>query len=158
MRRRTSLPPLTVRHTNHPKRIRPRPSPAAPGPGHSWVEVRPTARGVRSWPSDQPRQPACSGIGRKYKSTAVPTARSSLAPGLMCPPQASVKVEAPPNQGKEQSDENASIPHRTRKFAIPQRAGRSAHAPAADFDLELIDSRTLDGNIQELVYRPTLHA
>jgi dihydrofolate reductase len=29
---------------------------------------------------------------------------------------------------------------------------------AADFDLELIDSRTLDGNIQELVYRPTLHA
>ena len=28
---------------------------------------------------------------------------------------------------------------------------------AADFDLELIDSRTLDGNIQELIYRPTLH-
>lgn len=29
---------------------------------------------------------------------------------------------------------------------------------AADFDLELIESRTLDGDIQELVYRPTLHA
>jgi dihydrofolate reductase len=29
---------------------------------------------------------------------------------------------------------------------------------AADFDLELIESRTLDGRIQELVYRPTLHA
>lgn len=29
---------------------------------------------------------------------------------------------------------------------------------AADFDLELIASRTLDGDIQELVYRPTLHA
>ena len=29
---------------------------------------------------------------------------------------------------------------------------------AADFDLELIESRTLDGAIQELVYRPTLHA
>lgn len=29
---------------------------------------------------------------------------------------------------------------------------------AADFDLELIESRTLDGTIQELVYRPTLHA
>jgi dihydrofolate reductase len=29
---------------------------------------------------------------------------------------------------------------------------------AADFDLKLIDSRTLDGNIQELIYRPTLHA
>ena len=27
-----------------------------------------------------------------------------------------------------------------------------------DFDLELIESRTLDGNIQELIYRPTLHA
>jgi hypothetical protein len=28
---------------------------------------------------------------------------------------------------------------------------------AADFDLELIESRTFDGHIQELVYRPTLH-
>jgi len=28
---------------------------------------------------------------------------------------------------------------------------------AADFDLELIESRTLDGHTQELVYRPTLH-
>ena len=28
---------------------------------------------------------------------------------------------------------------------------------AADFDLELIEQRTLDGKIQELSYRPTLH-
>jgi len=28
---------------------------------------------------------------------------------------------------------------------------------AADFDLELLESRTLDGNIQEFTYRPTLH-
>jgi dihydrofolate reductase len=28
---------------------------------------------------------------------------------------------------------------------------------AADFDLELMESRTLDGHIEELVYRPTLH-
>ncbi|MGW8729472.1 dihydrofolate reductase family protein [Streptomyces sp. NPDC055808] len=28
---------------------------------------------------------------------------------------------------------------------------------AADFDLELLESRTLDGDIQELIYRPTLH-
>jgi hypothetical protein len=28
---------------------------------------------------------------------------------------------------------------------------------AADFDLELIESRTLDGDIQELIYRPTIH-
>jgi dihydrofolate reductase len=30
-------------------------------------------------------------------------------------------------------------------------------AGAADFDLELIECRTLDGHIQELIYRPTLH-
>ncbi len=30
-------------------------------------------------------------------------------------------------------------------------------AGAGDFDLELIESRTLDGHIQELIYRPTLH-
>src|ERR687895_735553 len=28
---------------------------------------------------------------------------------------------------------------------------------AADFDLELIEQRTLDGHTQELIYRPTLH-
>jgi dihydrofolate reductase len=28
---------------------------------------------------------------------------------------------------------------------------------AADFDLELVEHRTLDGHIQELVYQPTLH-
>jgi dihydrofolate reductase len=28
---------------------------------------------------------------------------------------------------------------------------------AADFDLELVENRTLDGHIQQLVYRPTLH-
>ena len=30
-------------------------------------------------------------------------------------------------------------------------------AGAADFDLELIETRTLDHNIQELIYRPSLH-
>jgi len=30
-------------------------------------------------------------------------------------------------------------------------------AGAADFDLELLETRTLDGRIQELIYRPTLH-
>ena len=28
---------------------------------------------------------------------------------------------------------------------------------AQDFDLELLEHRTLDGHIQELIYRPTLH-
>jgi len=30
-------------------------------------------------------------------------------------------------------------------------------AGAADFDLELVEHRTLDGHTQELIYRPTLH-
>ncbi|MGW0251366.1 dihydrofolate reductase family protein [Nocardia goodfellowii] len=44
---------------------------------------------------------------------------------------------------------------------FPVITGRSGLEPifegAADFDLELIEHRTLDGDIQELVYRPTLH-
>jgi dihydrofolate reductase len=44
---------------------------------------------------------------------------------------------------------------------FPVITGRSGTEPVfggeADFDLELIESRTLDGHIQELVYRPTLH-
>jgi dihydrofolate reductase len=41
---------------------------------------------------------------------------------------------------------------------ITGKTGSSAiFRDAADFDLELIENRTLDGNIQELVYRPTLH-
>jgi dihydrofolate reductase len=44
---------------------------------------------------------------------------------------------------------------------FPVLTGRTGQAPifqgAADFDLELIESRTLDGHTQELIYRPTLH-
>jgi hypothetical protein len=40
-------------------------------------------------------------------------------------------------------------------------SGRTGTDPifhgAADFDLELLQSHTLDGHIQELIYRPTLH-
>jgi dihydrofolate reductase len=38
-----------------------------------------------------------------------------------------------------------------------QNGSDAIFAGAADFDLELIESRTLDRNIQELTYRPTLH-
>jgi hypothetical protein len=38
-----------------------------------------------------------------------------------------------------------------------QTGGDPIFAGAADFDLELVDTRTLDRNIQELIYRPTLH-
>ena len=44
---------------------------------------------------------------------------------------------------------------------FPVITGQNGQEPifqgAADFDLELIESRTLDRNIQELIYRPTLH-
>jgi dihydrofolate reductase len=41
---------------------------------------------------------------------------------------------------------------------VTGRTGADAiFAGAADFDLELLEHRTLDGHIQELVYRPTLH-
>ena len=44
---------------------------------------------------------------------------------------------------------------------FPVISGRTGTHPifegAADFDLELAESRTFDGHIQELVYRPTLH-
>ncbi|MCD0445755.1 dihydrofolate reductase family protein [Glycomyces sp. A-F 0318] len=45
---------------------------------------------------------------------------------------------------------------------FPVITGRTGAAPifqgAADFDLELVETRTLDGRTQELVYRPHLHA
>jgi dihydrofolate reductase len=45
---------------------------------------------------------------------------------------------------------------------FPVITGRTGLAPifqgAADFDLELVEQRTLDGRTQELVYRPSLHA
>ncbi|HEV2369181.1 MAG TPA: dihydrofolate reductase family protein [Acidimicrobiales bacterium] len=44
---------------------------------------------------------------------------------------------------------------------FPVLTGQTGSDPifrgAADFDLTLIESRTLDGNTQELIYRPTLH-
>ena len=48
-----------------------------------------------------------------------------------------------------------------RVTVFPVISGKTGTQPifkeAADFDLEMIESRTLDRNIQELVYRPTLH-
>jgi dihydrofolate reductase len=44
---------------------------------------------------------------------------------------------------------------------FPVITGQTGDEPifqgAADFDLELIDSQTLDGSIQELIYTPALH-
>jgi dihydrofolate reductase len=56
----------------------------------------------------------------------------------------------------------AGLVDRVQVTIFPVITGRTGVEPifagAADFDLELIGSRTLDGRIQELVYRPTLHA
>ena len=55
----------------------------------------------------------------------------------------------------------AGLVDRIQLTIFPVITGRTGEDPifagAADFDLELLGSRTLDGHIQELVYRPTLH-
>jgi dihydrofolate reductase len=56
----------------------------------------------------------------------------------------------------------AGLVDRVQVTLFPVITGQSGMDPvfggAADFDLELIEHRTLDGHIQELIYRPTLHA
>ncbi|MFB7874959.1 dihydrofolate reductase family protein [Nocardia sp. NPDC056064] len=55
----------------------------------------------------------------------------------------------------------AGLVDRVQVTIFPVITGKTGDAAifrgAADFDLELLESRTLDGDIQELVYRPTLH-
>jgi dihydrofolate reductase len=55
----------------------------------------------------------------------------------------------------------AGLVDRVQLTIFPVITGQTGEDPifhgAADFDLDLIESRTLDGNIQELIYRPTLH-
>ena len=56
----------------------------------------------------------------------------------------------------------AGLVNRVQVTLFPVITGQTGLDPvfggAADFDLELIESRTLDGHIQELIYRPALHA
>jgi dihydrofolate reductase len=55
----------------------------------------------------------------------------------------------------------AGLVDRVQVTLFPVITGQTGLDPifqgAADFDLELIENRTLDGNIQELIYRPALH-
>lgn len=55
----------------------------------------------------------------------------------------------------------AGLVDRLQVTVFPVITGKTGDSPvfagAADFDLELLEHRTLDGHIQELVYRPTLH-
>ena len=55
----------------------------------------------------------------------------------------------------------AGLVDRVQVTIFPVITGQTGDEPvfkgAADFDLELIESRTLDGHTQELIYRPGLH-
>ena len=55
----------------------------------------------------------------------------------------------------------AGLVDRVQVTIFPVISGTTGVEPifggAADFDLELLESRTLDGRTQELTYRPTLH-
>jgi dihydrofolate reductase len=55
----------------------------------------------------------------------------------------------------------AGLVDRVQVTLFPVITGRTGLDPifggADDFDLELIEQRTLDGHVQELIYRPTLH-
>jgi dihydrofolate reductase len=55
----------------------------------------------------------------------------------------------------------AGLVDRIHVTVFPVITGKTGLRPifggADDFDLELIESRTLDGNTQELIYKPTLH-
>ena len=55
----------------------------------------------------------------------------------------------------------AGLVDRLQVTIFPVLTGQSGTAPVfadmADLDLELLEQRTLDGQILELVYRPTLH-
>jgi len=55
----------------------------------------------------------------------------------------------------------AGLVDRVQITIFPVITGRNGSSPifggAEDFDLDLLEQRTLDGRIQELVYRPTLH-
>ncbi len=56
----------------------------------------------------------------------------------------------------------AGLVDRVQITLFPVITGQTGLEPifggAADFDLELLETRTLDGRTQEFVYRPTLHA
>jgi dihydrofolate reductase len=55
----------------------------------------------------------------------------------------------------------AGLVDRVQVTLFPVITGQTGDDPifqgAADFDLKLIESRTLDGHIQELIYQPALH-
>lgn len=102
---------------------------------------RPPPRCVRRGSADVPSGDAVDLVGQLKEESGVPL--------LAWQP-----VDEPGADGRR--------PRRPRPGdALPVITGRTGLDPifqgAADFDLELIEGLTLDSNIQELIYRPTLH-
>jgi dihydrofolate reductase len=92
---------------------------------------------------------------------------ASLADGDAVDVVARLKVESPvPLRSHGSLSMNralmaAGLVDRVQVTLFPVITGNSGLDPvfagAADFDLELLEQRTLDGDIQELIYRPTVH-
>jgi len=92
---------------------------------------------------------------------------ASLADGDADDDVARLKVESPvPLRSHGSLSMNralmaAGLVDRVQVTLFPVITGNSGLDPvfagAADFDLELLEQRTLDGDIQELIYRPTVH-
>ncbi len=120
----------TASTTVQPTRRPPGPVPRRPGRalgGSGFGQQRAQCVGGHPTSLGSPR---ARRIRRKYKSPAVPTARSDQAPGPMCPPPAAVKVGAPTRSSQEHRDENDPVPDHARKSAVAERAAGPAHARA----------------------------
>jgi dihydrofolate reductase len=119
--------------------------------GDSWVTrmrswpatvVSTTLEGPLNWPATVARGDAVDVVARLKEESEVPLRSHgslSLNRALMA----------------------AGLVDRVEVTLFPVITGQTGLEPifqgAADFDLELIESRTLDGHTQELIYRPTLH-
>jgi dihydrofolate reductase len=108
------------------------------------------------------------------------TVVSATLPGQLDWPDATVVSGAPADIGARLKNESAvplrshgslslnralmaaGLVDRVQVTIFPVINGQTGVNPvfrdAADFDLDLIESRTLDGHTQELTYRPALHA
>jgi dihydrofolate reductase len=111
-------------------------------------------------------EPACNG-GVEHAARALDWPDATVASGNAVDVVARLKEEsAVPLRSHGSLSMNralmaAGLVDRIRVTVFPVITGQTGEKPifqgAADFDLELLESRTLDGHTQELIYRPTLH-
>lgn len=97
----------------------------------------------------------------------LPHANAAVAPGDARDVVARLKEESPVplrshgSMAMNRSLMAAGLVDFVQVTLFPVICGRTGANPvfagAADFDLELVEHRTLDGDTQELIYRPTLH-